>query len=92
MILPPSIMRIKIGEKEKGFRLWLPLFLLWPVVLLVALLLAPFILVGAVVLWPKGWGRPLLLVGPLLLGLVFALRGLTIDVEDGDERVYISFF
>jgi hypothetical protein len=91
MTLPPSIMRIHIGETEKGFRLWLPIFLLWPIVLLAAVLLAPFVLVGAILLWPKGWGRPLLLAGPLLLGLVFALRGLKIDVVDGSQRVYISF-
>lgn len=91
MMFPPSIMRIHVGEKEKGVRLWLPIFLLWPIVLLAALLMTPFVLVGAVLLWPRGWGRPLLLAGPLLLGLVFAARGLTIDVEEGPQRIYISF-
>ena len=41
MMFPPSIMRIHVGERDKGFRLWLPIFLLWPIVLLAALLLAP---------------------------------------------------
>ena len=75
MMFPPSIMRIHVGERDKGFRLWLPIFLLWPIVLLAALLLALFVLVGAVLLWPEGWGRPRLLAGPVLLGLVFCPQG-----------------
>ena len=89
MRLPPSIIRIRIVSPTRSFSLWLPLFLTWPLVGLAALLLAPFVVTAALILWPAGGGRRLLLAGPRLFELAMALRGLRIEVEEPDTRFLI---
>ena len=91
MIWPPSLLRIRIQNGRRRFGLWLPLILLWPPIVLITLALFPIVLVSAAVLWRRGWGRPLLLSGPLFFGLFCALRGLRIDIKNQQEWVYISF-
>ena len=90
MIWPPSLLRIRIQNDERRFGLWLPLILLWPPIVLITLILVPIVLVLAALSWRRGWGRPLLLSGPSFFRLFCALRGLRIDVQDQQERVYIS--
>ena len=89
MIWPPSLLGIRIRGVKRGFILWLPLFLVWPPFLLAALVLFPFVLLLSLLLWPLGWGRTLLLMGPWFFRLFCALRGLVIDVKSGTNRVYI---
>lgn len=91
MILPPSILRLRIRGERHRFGLWLPLILIWTVFLVLALAIAPLVLVTAVVLWPMGWGRPLLLVGPAIFRIFCSLRGLEIDVQDESQIVYVHF-
>ncbi len=88
---PPMILRVGVGKRDGGFRLWLPLFILFPFLLVLLLLFTPFLLLAALVLWNFGWGKIPLLVIPLLLGILWALRGLEIDVKDRKETVFISF-
>ncbi len=90
MTLPPSILRLQLRGPQRRIRLWLPLFLLWPPLAIVGLILAPLVLLAAVVLWPRGWGRPVLMAGPALVRLVFALRGLKIEVDGPEQTVFIS--
>ena len=89
MRLPPSVIRIRIASPVRSFGLWLPLFLIWPLVGFITLLLAPFVVTTALILWPSGRGRRLLLTGPRLLELAVALRGLKIEVEEPDQRFLI---
>ena len=92
MMFPPSILRLQVHDNERRIGLWLPLIMLWPVVLLLGILLAPFVIILAIILWPKGWGKPLLLVGPSLFRLFCSLRGLNVRVEEGPmERVTVRF-
>ncbi len=90
MNLPPSLLRVRVQNSKRRLGLWLPLFLVWPPVVLFALALFPFVLVLAALLWRKGWGRPVLLAGPTFFRLFCALRGLVIDVEDASDQVYIA--
>jgi hypothetical protein len=83
-------MRLGFGKRDGRFRLWLPLFILFPFLIVVLLLIAPFLLLVALVLWSFGWGKPFLLFIPVLLGLLWALRGLEIDINDKGEKVFIS--
>ncbi len=91
MIWPPSVLRVKLRSRDRRFTLWLPLFLVWPLVFALLAILGPFVLVLAILVWPLGWGRPLLLTGPLLFRLFCSLRGLEVNVEKPSEQVLISF-
>ena len=64
MIWPPSLLGFHIGSVKRGFRLWLPLFLVWPPFVLAALAMFPLVFLLALLLWPIGLGRTLLLAGP----------------------------
>ena len=90
MIWPPSVLRLRIHSQRRHFRLWLPLLLVWPLMVVILLALSPLILVLAIILWPSGMGKPLLLAGPLLFRVFCALRGLEVNVEQPSERVLIS--
>ena len=89
MIWPPSLLGFRIRGVGRGFGLWLPLFLVWPPFVLAALAMLPLVILLALLLWPIGWGRTLLLTGPWFFRMFYALRGLVIDVENGTTRVYI---
>jgi hypothetical protein len=78
-IIPPSIMRLRIKDKDgKGIGLWLPLFLIWPIILVLLLLVIPILAVVQLFTAPSGI-RPLSLVLSAA-GALHELRGLTVDV------------
>lgn len=87
---PPTLMHIKIRNKNTKFGLWLPLFLLLPLVLVVLLILSPFILIGVVVLWHTGWGKVALFSLHAAFVAFWSLRGLKVDVQGRNECVHIS--
>ncbi len=89
MIWPPSLLGLRIGNAKRGFGLWLPLFLVWPPFVLAALAMFPLVLLLALLLWPLGRGRTLLLTGPWFFRMFCAMRGLVIDVNSRTTRVYI---
>ena len=91
MIWPPSLLRIRIRNKNTRFSLWLPLFLIWPLILLAMVILSPLVLLCAALLRPMGLGKPLLLTGPLLFRMFCSIRGLEVAVEKSSEQVLISF-
>ena len=91
MIWPPSLLRIRIRNSNIRFSLWLPLFLVWPLVLLAMVILSPLIILCAVLLWSLGLSKPLLLTGPVLFRLFCSMRGLEIVVENSSDQVLISF-
>lgn len=91
MMYPPSILQLSIRGEGHRFGLWLPLILVWPAFLVLALVLAPLVLVTAAVLWPTGWGRPLLRAGPAIFRIFCSLRGLEINVRDESWIVYLHF-
>ena len=91
MIWPPSILRVAVKDESKDFGFWLPLFVIWPFVLLAAIALAPVILSLAIVFWWTGWGKTLLYSGPVFFAMFCALRGLEIDVRKPDKYVHLSF-
>ena len=91
MIFPPSIMRLRIVNQQRRFSVWLPLLPLWLLALTIGVLLSPLVLILALLLWPFGWGKALLLTGPWLFRVFCALRGLSISVDEPSEEVYIYF-
>ena len=91
MIRPPSVLRIEIKNQSHDFSLWLPLFVIWPFLLLAAIALAPVILALAIIFWWTRWGRLMLYSGPIFFAVFCALRGLEIDVKQRNQRVHLSF-
>lgn len=89
MIWPPSLLGFRVRNGKMGFGLWLPLFLIWPPVVLVALAMLPLVFLLSLLLWPTGWGRTVLFIGPWFFRMLCAVRGLVIDVKSGTSRVYI---
>ena len=89
MIWLPSLLGFRIRGLKRRFGLWFPLFLLWPFFILGALVTFPVVLLLAILLWPTGWSRTLLLLGPWLFRMFCALRGLAIEFKSGSDRVYI---
>ena len=90
MMWPPSMLRLELQNESRNFRLWLPLFAIWPFVLLAAVVLAPLVLALAIILWWSGWGRPMLYSGLMFFRVICALRGLEIDIRDRKERFHVS--
>jgi hypothetical protein len=90
MNCPPLLMRLGIHGRRR-FSLWLPLFLLWPVAAALAIILAPLVLLAALILWPFVWGKLLLLSGPMILGVLCSLRGLEVNINRGSGVLLVSF-
>jgi hypothetical protein len=86
---PPYLMRLRIANPEHKINLWLPLFLIAPIFIVILLALSPLALLAAIVMLPFGLGRILLAV-PAALIIMYAARGLEVEVEDKRERVLIS--
>jgi hypothetical protein len=91
MNCPPLLMRLGIYGQRRRLSLWLPLFLLWPLAAAVAIVLAPLVLLAALILWPIVWGKLMLLSGPLLFRCLCALRGLELNLNLGKRLLLISF-
>ena len=102
MILPPMVLKVDIQNgRKRGFTLWIPLFIFWPFLLVVFILVLPFLLLAAVLalLVIIGRGRVerlprliflLMRTVPRFFAIYWALRGLLIDVRSGSGHVYIS--
>jgi len=85
MSLPPSFLRMGFGG---GPRVWLPLFLLWPLFALVALLVLPLTAIADVILYLAG--APFHSCTLLFLGavqIVNATRGLTVYVRNDTTTI-----
>jgi hypothetical protein len=86
----PLIMRIHIVEQnKKKVGLILPLFLAWILLLPFIIILTPFVLLAALILWHSGYGKIILGTGPALFSVISALSDLHIQVEKPDSRVLI---
>ncbi len=88
---PPWTLSAHLGWRGCRIRIWIPLFMLWPLVVLIWLASAPLILVLALVLSRRHSGRALLLAGPVAFGIFASMKGLTVDVRSSGRAMYVSF-
>jgi hypothetical protein len=92
---PPYWLKIRIEDENHSFPLWLPLFIIGPLVLLlllaVFLIILPFALLALIFTWELGWWRPVIMFFPAIFRLISQLRGLKIDVGKANGRVHIVF-
>lgn len=82
MKIPPAIARVQIKSpqlKLPGF--WLPLFLLWPLFVLLAVPILVFTLLS-----PRRYGR----TARAAYDVICALRGTHVDVSGDGSRVLVS--
>jgi hypothetical protein len=90
MRFPPLLLRLRMSSPERPWpTLWLPLFLVW----LLLILLVPLALVAllvAIALYPQYAGRAFALVRALF-AIILGLRGLHIDVVGKHGQLLISF-
>ena len=84
-------MRLRIVDDKRNISLWLPIFLLYPFLLVLALILELLALVAWLFFWPWGWGKTLLLFIPYLCRVICALQELEVDIQQKQEQFFISF-
>ncbi len=86
-MIPPMIMWLKI----QWFGIWVPLFLLWPIVLVLLLLILPLVFIGMAIAGriSRFWIALRLVLAAYTM--VCALRGLRIDIhkEDTTFEIYL---
>ena len=89
---PPLLLHLRLPRREGGFQgLWLPWFLLYPILLALILIALPFILIAAIFLLPGGRARPLIMMGPYIWRLLFCMRGLKLDIETNGREMMVDF-
>lgn len=90
MIIPPLLLRVRlVAPRHRWPTLWLPLFLLWPLLLPLVLLLAVPALLLLCVVAPRSIGAWLSVVFAAY-ALLCATRGTSIDVNGGPSAVFIA--
>jgi hypothetical protein len=93
---PPYVMKLRVESPRHAFRLWLPLFLVIPVLLVfllaVFLILLPFAFLALLFTWELGWWRPYLLGIPALYRLLCSLPGLKVDVGSREGSINIAIY
>jgi hypothetical protein len=91
MSVPPCFLRVLVTEQERTkCRLWLPLFILWPLFLALVLLalIVALLVDGAVVLTGNKPGYTRLVIG--VLRVLGASRGVEISVHDDKHTVAVT--
>jgi hypothetical protein len=77
---------------DDGFHgIWLPWFLVYPILLALMLIALPLVILLAIIALPFGRTRMLFLSGVLIWRVLFNMRGLIVDIETGPRKLLISF-
>lgn len=84
----PLVLHIRVKPKSrKVFGLWLPLFILWLIVLPILAVFAPLVLIVSLLSWKYGKGRLILFSYFSIFNLIFNLSGLKIDVQSKEDNI-----
>ena len=87
------LMHVKVKNEKTDFGLWLPLFLLFPLALVVLLVLSPLIIIGVLVMLALGQERWVEFGFRCLWAAIassWALRGLRVDVQGRNGTVQLT--
>jgi hypothetical protein len=88
---PPMLLHLKFPTEEGCWGLWLPLFLIYPLLFVLSLVAAPFLLIAALALWPAGKAKMPLFLLPYSWNVIFKTRGLMVDVRGDGRDILIDF-
>ena len=87
----PMLLRLRgINENGKRFTLWLPLFLIYIILLPLLIIPLPLVLLAALIAWPFGYGSLVLQAYLAIFKILGCLSGLKIDIESGDGDFFIK--
>ena len=86
----PMILKLRVRDNDgKRFFIWLPLFLVWIIILPLLLIPIPFVALAALIMWPSGKG-PIIFHGYLaIFKLIVCLSGLEINIGSGNINFFI---
>ena len=88
----PMLLKIKIPIKGvKPINLYIPLIIVWLLLISILILLLPLFFLVAIFTWSKGYGRIIVIFFPLLFSILCNLQGLKIDIKDKESEIYLSF-
>ena len=87
----PMLLRLRgIDRNGHRFSLWLPLFLVWIIVLPLLLIPLPFILLAALIMWPFGKGCLVIQAYFTIFRVLGCLSGLEVDIKSGTGNFFIK--
>lgn len=91
MMWPPSILYLQITrESRSSLKLWIPLFLIWPVLLVMGVLIFPLFALGVGLAGRRGGRRAIIMAGPAIFGLFCASRGLRIEATEQGQGFVLA--
>ena len=91
MTWPPSILFLCIPRERGGERhFWIPLFLVWPIVVVLSVALSPLFILGVALWGQAGKRRTTIMAAPALFRLYCAARGMRIEATDCDGRFVLA--
>jgi hypothetical protein len=88
---PPMLLHLRFPAGQGTCSLWLPFFLLYPLLLVLTLIALPFVLLAALIRWTMGKSCRLLLVPIYFWSVIFRLHGLKVDIEQGRHNILVEF-
>lgn len=88
---PPMLLHLRFPIQNGTWGIWLPFFLVYPILLVVSLLVLPFLLLAAIFLCFDSRIKIPLLILPYFWNVVFKTRGLLVDVQHAGRDVLIYF-
>jgi hypothetical protein len=95
MRCPPYWMQLKFRGEHHEFSLWLPLFIIGPILLIILLALAiaalPFLVLSVIFTWRWDWWW-YVRKAPALVDVILSLPGLKADVDNQTNRVTIAIY
>ena len=92
MMLPPALIYVDVcNERRNRVRLWLPVIIFWPLLLIGGVIIVPLAAIAEVVLFATGIKPLSILIG--LSRIFAALHGTSIEVlsrkSGGNDRIKI---
>jgi hypothetical protein len=87
----PVLFRIRVErEDRRPFRLWLPLFIVWLVLIPLIIALSPFVLLAVAAMRGRWYKMLFLSLYPILFSCLWALSGLSMQLENRKSKISIA--
>lgn len=81
----PMLLRLKgVDRNGQRFTLWLPLFLIYILLLPLLIIPLPFVLLAALIAWPFGYGGLVTQAYFTIFRMLWCLSGLQFEIESGN--------